>query len=259
MPNTVDARPRFMKVRKAAEYLGIGRTSVKDLIAVGAFPGASKIGSHHLIPIEDLDGYAGPRFESLCAHQSRGASSLHYRRLLCLGSALAGPFVVLAELLRSASSPDTLPATQPVGRKLMVGVELRVPDHAAWIRGKCNGHLHKRAPCAPSHNCAVGTLSTWQAGGGTGRGSGSGGSGLVRRRRCGGLDRTSPLPLRRWQRLGRRRRLKRDEQRIGIEQRGRPRTAGAGLGRDRADGPGFWPVAGERDGDREFARQSYAQ
>jgi hypothetical protein len=69
MPNTVDARPRFMKVRKAAEYLGIGRTSFKDLIAVGAFPGASKIGSHHLIPIEG--------FESLCAHQSRGASSLH--------------------------------------------------------------------------------------------------------------------------------------------------------------------------------------
>jgi hypothetical protein len=94
---------------------------------------------------------------------------------------------------------------------------------------------------------------------GTGRGSGGGGSGLVRRRRFGGLDRTSPLPLRRRQRLGRRRRLKRDEQRIGIEQRGRPRTAGAGLGRDRADGPGFWPVAGERDGDREFARQSYAQ
>ena len=56
MPNTFDARPRFMKVRKAAEYLGIGRTSLKDLIAEGAFPGASKIGSHHLIPIEDLDG-----------------------------------------------------------------------------------------------------------------------------------------------------------------------------------------------------------
>jgi hypothetical protein len=61
----------------------------------------------------------------------------------------------------------TLPATQPVGRKLIVGVELRAPDHAAWIRGKCNRHLHKRAVCAPSHNCALGTLSTWQAGGGT--------------------------------------------------------------------------------------------
>jgi hypothetical protein len=47
----------------------------------------------------------------------------------------------------------------------MVGVELRAPDHAAWIRGKCNGHLHKRALCAPSHNCAVGTLSTWHTGG----------------------------------------------------------------------------------------------
>jgi excisionase family DNA binding protein len=58
MPNTISVRPRFMKVSKASEYLGIGRTSLKDLIAQGAFPGASKIGSHHLIPIEDLDAYA---------------------------------------------------------------------------------------------------------------------------------------------------------------------------------------------------------
>jgi excisionase family DNA binding protein len=58
MPNTFNVRPRFMKVRAAAEYLGIGRTSLKQLVAEGVFPGASKIGTHHLIPIEDLDCYA---------------------------------------------------------------------------------------------------------------------------------------------------------------------------------------------------------
>jgi excisionase family DNA binding protein len=75
MPNTVDARPRFMKVRKAAEYLGIGRTSLKDLIAAGAFPGASKIGSHHLIPIEDLDGYADRLIAAARANRERAAVS----------------------------------------------------------------------------------------------------------------------------------------------------------------------------------------
>jgi excisionase family DNA binding protein len=58
MSTTFHGQPRFKKVRQAAEYLGMGRTSVKELIAQGAFPGASKIGSHHLIPIEDLDAYA---------------------------------------------------------------------------------------------------------------------------------------------------------------------------------------------------------
>jgi excisionase family DNA binding protein len=58
MHNALVIRPRFMKVPKAAEYLGIGRTSLKELITRGAFPGASKIGSHHLIPIDDLDVYA---------------------------------------------------------------------------------------------------------------------------------------------------------------------------------------------------------
>jgi excisionase family DNA binding protein len=75
MPNTVDARPRFMKVRKAAEYLGIGRTSLKGLIAAGAFPGASKIGSHHLIPIEDLDGYADRLVAAARANCERAAVS----------------------------------------------------------------------------------------------------------------------------------------------------------------------------------------
>jgi excisionase family DNA binding protein len=58
MSNVSNVRPRFLKVRAAAEYLGIGRTSLKRLIAEGAFPGACKIGTHHLIPIEDLDCYA---------------------------------------------------------------------------------------------------------------------------------------------------------------------------------------------------------
>ena len=80
MPNTVDARPRFMKVRKAAEYLGIGRTSLKDLIAAGAFPGASKIGSHHLIPIEDLDGYADRLIAAARANRERTAVSRRYER-----------------------------------------------------------------------------------------------------------------------------------------------------------------------------------
>jgi excisionase family DNA binding protein len=75
MPNAVDARPRFMKVRKAAEYLGIGRTSLKDLIAAGAFPGAAKIGSHHLIPIEDLDGYADRLIAAARADRERTAVS----------------------------------------------------------------------------------------------------------------------------------------------------------------------------------------
>jgi hypothetical protein len=38
-----------------------------------------------------------------------------------------------------------LGAAQPLGRKLIVGVELRAPDHAAWTRGKCNRRSHKRA------------------------------------------------------------------------------------------------------------------
>jgi excisionase family DNA binding protein len=80
MPNTVDARPRFMKVRKAAEYLGIGRTSLKDLIAVGAFPGASKIGSHHLIPIEDLDDYADRLIAAAHANRERTAVSRQSER-----------------------------------------------------------------------------------------------------------------------------------------------------------------------------------
>jgi excisionase family DNA binding protein len=75
MPNIFDDRPRFMKVRKAAEYLGIGRTSLKDLIAEGAFPGASKIGSHHLIPIEDLDDYADRLIAAAHASRERTAVS----------------------------------------------------------------------------------------------------------------------------------------------------------------------------------------
>jgi excisionase family DNA binding protein len=78
MPNTVDARPRFMKVRKAAEYLGIGRTSLKDLIAAGAFPGASKIGSHHLIPIEDLDGYPDRLVAAARSNRERAVVSREY-------------------------------------------------------------------------------------------------------------------------------------------------------------------------------------
>jgi excisionase family DNA binding protein len=82
MRSTVDARPRFMKVRKATEYLGIGRTSLKDLIAAGAFPGASKIGSHHLIPVEDLDGYAdrliaAARANRECTAVSRRSERAH--------------------------------------------------------------------------------------------------------------------------------------------------------------------------------------
>jgi hypothetical protein len=44
--------------------------------------------------------------------EARGASSLHYRRLLCLGSALAGSFVVLAELLRLPARIPSLPLSQ---------------------------------------------------------------------------------------------------------------------------------------------------
>ena len=75
MPNTFDVRPRFMKARQAAEYLGIGRTSLKDLIATGAFPGASKIGSHHLIPIEDLDGYADQLIAAARADRGKDQSN----------------------------------------------------------------------------------------------------------------------------------------------------------------------------------------
>jgi hypothetical protein len=56
----------------------------------------------------------------------------------------------------------SLGAAQPLGRKLIDGVELPTPNHAAWIRGKCNRRSHKRP--APSRNCAVGTLAIWQAG-----------------------------------------------------------------------------------------------
>jgi excisionase family DNA binding protein len=91
MPGTVDARPRFMKVRKAAEYLGIGRTSLKDLIAAGAFPGASKIGSHHLIPIEDLDGYADRLIAAARANRERTTLSRRYERAYSSDSKSAGP------------------------------------------------------------------------------------------------------------------------------------------------------------------------
>ena len=36
----------------------------------------------------------------------------------------------------TCSSAHSLGAAQPLGRKLIVGVELCAPDHAAWIRGK---------------------------------------------------------------------------------------------------------------------------
>jgi hypothetical protein len=58
------------------------------------------------------------------------------------------------------SVAPTLGAAQPVGRKLIVGVELCAPDHGASIRGKCNRRSHKRAVCAPPRNCAVGTVAT---------------------------------------------------------------------------------------------------
>jgi hypothetical protein len=45
----------------------------------------------------------------------------------------------------------------------MGGVELIAPDHAAWIRGNCNRRCHKRAVCAPSHNCAAGGFGIGQA------------------------------------------------------------------------------------------------
>jgi len=54
-------------------------------------------------------------------------------------------------------------AVQPVRRKLIGGVELSAPDHAAWIRGNCNRRCHERAVCAPSHNCAAGGVGIWQA------------------------------------------------------------------------------------------------
>jgi hypothetical protein len=58
--------------------------------------------------------------------------------------------------LRRFRSAPTHGAVQPVGRKLIGGVELSAPDHAAWIRGNCNRRCHERAVCAPSHNCAAG-------------------------------------------------------------------------------------------------------
>jgi excisionase family DNA binding protein len=78
MANTFDDRPRFKKVRQAAEYLGIGRTSLKDLISAGAFPGACKIGSHHLIPVEDLDAYVERLIAAARADRGRAAVSHHF-------------------------------------------------------------------------------------------------------------------------------------------------------------------------------------
>jgi excisionase family DNA binding protein len=75
MASTPFNRPRFKKAREAAEYLGIGRTSLKDLIVAGAFPGACKIGSHHLIPVEDLDDYAERLIASARGDRERASVS----------------------------------------------------------------------------------------------------------------------------------------------------------------------------------------
>ncbi len=75
MAETFCNRPRFKKARQAAEYLGIGRTSLKDLIVAGAFPGACKIGSHHLIPVEELDDYAERLIASARGDRERASVS----------------------------------------------------------------------------------------------------------------------------------------------------------------------------------------
>jgi hypothetical protein len=51
------ARPRAMKARDAARYIGCGRTKLKQLIASGAFPGAFRLGRDHVLPVADLDAF----------------------------------------------------------------------------------------------------------------------------------------------------------------------------------------------------------
>jgi hypothetical protein len=66
-----------------------------------------------------------------------------------------------------AGRPDTSPSAYPPchsasWEKIDSRGRTRAPDHAAWTCGKFNRHLHKRAVCAPSHNCPVGPLSNLQ-------------------------------------------------------------------------------------------------
>jgi hypothetical protein len=135
-----------------------------------------------------------------------------------------------------------------IGRWRLAEVsELSLPDFGEGRVG--NFLFPRRLPDLPGgrSEAAGGWSESWRRGGG-------------RRFRggCGGLDRASALLLRRWWRLWRSRRPELDEQRIGIEQRGRAGTACAGLGRDRTHRPGFRRVAVERDGDGEFAPQRHA-
>jgi len=55
----------------------------------------------------------------------------------------------------------SLGAAQPLGRELIDGVELCAPDHAAWVRGKCNRRSHVNARLAKwracrQRNCGMG-------------------------------------------------------------------------------------------------------